>query len=94
MFNLILQGWVDEGKYALVGAAAMLAGVVRMTLSLAVILMECVGNITFAFPLIIILMVAKWTGDFFNEVIFLYYFQSCVGMFTRITLNAKKELFC
>ncbi|KAB7499559.1 H(+)/Cl(-) exchange transporter 7 [Armadillidium nasatum] len=60
--------WVDEGKYALVGAAAGLAGVVRMTISLTVILMECVGNITFGLPLMIVVVIAKFVGDFFNEI--------------------------
>ncbi|KAL7639227.1 UNVERIFIED_CONTAM: hypothetical protein RMT77_010761 [Armadillidium vulgare] len=61
------QEWVDEGKYALVGAAAGLAGVVRMTISLTVILMECVGNITFGLPLMIVVVISKFVGDFFNE---------------------------
>ena len=62
-----LQG-TKIAKYALVGAACQLGGTVRMTISLAVIILECTGDITFGVPIILSLFVSKWIGDFFNPV--------------------------
>uniref|UniRef100_A0A915CF91 CBS domain-containing protein n=1 Tax=Parascaris univalens TaxID=6257 RepID=A0A915CF91_PARUN len=58
---------LDPGKYALAGAAAQLGGVVRMTVSLTAIIVEATKNITFALPVMLVLMVTKWVADVFNE---------------------------
>lgn len=45
-----------------------------MTISLTVILMEATRNITYGLPMMLVIMVAKWVGDIFNEVSIMYCF--------------------
>ncbi|CAH1239696.1 CLCN6 [Branchiostoma lanceolatum] len=60
-------GHIYSGTFSLIGAAAFLGGVVRMTISLTVILIESTNEISYGLPIMIVLMVAKFTGDLFNE---------------------------
>ncbi|CEF60820.1 Chloride channel-c [Strongyloides ratti] len=54
---------VMPGLYAMVGAASVLGGVTRMTVSLVVIMFELTGSLEFVVPTMIAVMFAKWVGD-------------------------------
>lgn len=54
---------VIPGVYAIVGAAAGLAGVTRTTISLVVIMFELTYSLTYALPIMMSVMVAKWVAD-------------------------------
>lgn len=58
-----------SGTFALIGAAAFLGGVVRMTISLTVILIESTNEITYGLPIMITLMVTPYVCTAVNEVL-------------------------
>ncbi|KAK5076467.1 hypothetical protein LTR64_006053 [Lithohypha guttulata] len=59
----LLSSTISPGIFAMVGAGAFLAGVSRMTISLAVIMFELTGELEFIVPNMIGIMVAKWVAD-------------------------------
>eukprot|EP00124_Ichthyophonus_hoferi_P005299 Ihof_evm2s734 gene=Ihof_evmTU2s734 len=51
---------VNPALYAVVGAAAFLGGVTRMTISLVVIIFELTGGLMYIIPVMISVLVSKW----------------------------------
>jgi len=61
---------IDPSIYAMVGSSAMMAGFSRMTISLAIIIVELTEGTQYMLPVILSVMIAKWVGDIFNESIY------------------------
>lgn len=57
---------VSPGVYALVGAAGMLGGVTRMTISLTVIVVELSNDINLLLPIMLAILSSKLVGDRFT----------------------------
>ncbi len=67
-------GWaafqIEPGVYSMIGAAAMLAGVCRVTISLVVIMFELTGALEHIVPFMLAVQIARWTGDYFGAGIY------------------------
>ncbi|KAK4455865.1 putative chloride channel protein [Podospora aff. communis PSN243] len=58
---------ITPGTYAIIGAAAALAGVTRLTVSIVVIMFELTGALTYVLPIMVAVMISKWVGDAFSR---------------------------
>lgn len=58
---------IEEGTYALLGAASFLGGSMRMTVSICVIMVEITNNLKFLPLIMLVLLISKAVGDAFNE---------------------------
>jgi len=57
---------VNPGNYALIGAAAQLAGFSRMTISLTVIVVELTNEMTYLLPIMLTITISQWVGNLFT----------------------------
>uniref|UniRef100_A0A803LCB5 Chloride channel protein n=1 Tax=Chenopodium quinoa TaxID=63459 RepID=A0A803LCB5_CHEQI len=61
---------IDRGLYAVLGAASLMAGSMRMTVSLCVIFLELTNNLLLLPITMLVLLIAKSVGDCFNLSIY------------------------
>jgi len=61
---------IDPGVYSMVGAAAVLTGISRITISLVVIMVELTGGLDYIVPFMLSVLIAKAVGDALNEGIY------------------------
>ena len=66
----VATAWIDPGVFALLGAGAFMGGVTRLTVSLAVIVMEMSGEQHFLLPILLGITVAKWTADALHKPLY------------------------
>lgn len=61
---------LHHGLYAVLGAASLLGGTMRMTVSLCVIILELTNNLLLLPLIMLVLLVSKTTADTFNSNIY------------------------
>jgi len=66
------ENLIKPGMYAMLGAAGVLGGVCRVTISLVVIMFELTGGLQLIVPFMVVCTLAKWVGDYFTIGIYDY----------------------
>ena len=61
---------VDPGPWAMVGAAAFWCGSARITVTIAIIILEITGDFRYIPPIAVAVMFAKLTGQFLTEGVY------------------------
>ncbi|KAG0262931.1 hypothetical protein BG011_009527 [Mortierella polycephala] len=79
---------IIPGLYAMIGAAACLSGVTRMTVSLVVIMFELTGAMTYSLPIMMAVMISKFVGDAFSPDAF---FNKLIDLNEHPYLDNKKD---
>ncbi|KAF9104349.1 hypothetical protein BGX29_002033 [Mortierella sp. GBA35] len=79
---------IIPGLYAMIGAAACLSGVTRMTVSLVVIMFELTGAMTYSLPIMMAVMMGKLVGDAFSPDAF---FNKLIDLNEHPYLDNKKD---
>lgn len=59
--------WVDPGAMAMIGSVSFFGGVTRLTMSLAVIMVEMTNDIQFLLLIMVAVLSSKWVGDFITH---------------------------
>eukprot|EP01064_Diplonema_japonicum_P032623 TRINITY_DN6176_c1_g1_i1.p1 TRINITY_DN6176_c1_g1~~TRINITY_DN6176_c1_g1_i1.p1 ORF type:complete len:793 (+),score=126.29 TRINITY_DN6176_c1_g1_i1:74-2380(+) len=81
---------VIPGVYAIVGAAAVLGGVTRMTLSLVVIIFELTGGLEYLVPVMLAVLISKWVGEWVGTEDSIY--EMHIGLNGYPYLDPKQEV--
>ena len=67
--------WIDPGVFALIGAGAFVGGVSRMTVALVVIMLEISGELHFLLPIMLAVITAGWSANFFTPSLYHCYLE-------------------